>query len=178
MSDIRNIIKEDRGLIKKFQAFLPGYKKYRNCEDLRTADNILRLELAKELGKVEGRIQDARDEASRNMDLSIINQLGELVNYSHTITEKVKHAEQGYAPWISGDVRIEENELQALYDYDLGLFHWMERLKDLSGDLLKNIQIGNPEKVALLRETKNVLQDFEETFDMRISKVSSVAQEK
>ncbi len=178
MVDIRKIVKEDRGLLKRFQAFLPGYKKYRNCEDLRSADSILRNELSRELEKVKENIKEARGEATRKMDLDHIGQIGELVNLSHKITEKVRHAEQGYAPWISGDVRIEEDELQKLYDFDLSLFEWMTRLQKATSLMVTSFQDGDPEKKNVMRNASSLLNEFEEIFDERISKVTDVAQEK
>jgi hypothetical protein len=178
MADVREIVKEDRGLLKRFQAFLPGYKKYRNCEDLRVADDLLRRELARELGSVEEMVKIGREEANRKMDLDQVNIVGELVNYSHKITEKVRHAEQGYAPWISGDVRIEEDELYDLYDYDLAMFHYVEKLKNLADTLKDQYRSQDPKRSVTAGDLRNLLREFEGVFDLRISKVTRVAQEK
>ena len=178
MADIRETVKQDRGLLKRFQAFLPGYKKYRNCEDLRVADDLLRRELAKELNSVEEMVKDGREEANRNMDLDHVNDIGELVNYSHRITEKVRHAEQGYAPWISGDVRFEEDEISDLYDYDLAMFHYIEQLKTVATILRKQYETSDPARILTLRDLKDLYKEFESAFDMRISTVSKVAQKK
>jgi hypothetical protein len=178
MADIRETVKEDRGLLKRFQAFLPGYKKYRNCEDLRVADDLLRRELANQLQVIEEMVKDGRDEANRNMDLDQINAIGELVNYSHMITEKVRHAEQGYAPWISGDVRFEESELYELYDYDLVMFHYIEKLKAVAQSLMDQYRSSDPMRSITVRDLKDLYREFESTFDMRISSVSRVAQKK
>jgi hypothetical protein len=178
LADVREIVKEDRGLLKRFQAFLPGYKKYRNCEDLRVADDLLRRELANELSNVEEMVKSGREEASRNMDLDQIDIIGELVNYSHKITEKVRHAEQGYAPWISGDVRFEEDELYDLYDYDLAMFHYIEKLKAMASSLKDQFQQQDPRRSMTTRDLKAMYSQFESDFDMRISRVSKIAQVK
>ncbi len=178
MADIREVVKEDRGLLKRFQAFLPGYKKYRNCEDLRVADDLLRRELAKELGSVEELIKEGRDEASRNMDLDQVTIIGELVNNSHRLTEKVRHAEQGYAPWISGDVRFEEKQLTDLYDYDLSLFHHIEKLKIVSKAMKDQYMLKDPRRSLTARELKEMIKEFETVFSARISRVTDIAQVK
>lgn len=178
MADIRKIVQGDRGLLKKFQAFIPGYKKYRNCEDLRVADDLLRREIGKELAFVEKNIEVAREFASKNMDLAQLTNMGELVNISHRITKKVIHAEQGYAPWISGDVRFEEDQIKALYDYDLALFKWMDELRtgsDILGDMFRNRDSSRSDQIITVRSK---LEEFEEIFDARISEVTRVAQEK
>lgn len=175
MADIRQIVREDRGLIKKFQAFIPGYKRYRNTEDLRTSDSLLRNELARELEKIEAVIIEARDEATRNMDLEEVKHLGDLVNLSHKITQKINHAEQGYSG-ISTDVRIHENELNALYDFDLGLFHWLERLKVRSEKVRDLFRSNDPGRRESVNEMYELYKEFEETFDTRMSKISNVSQ--
>jgi len=176
MADIRGIVTEDRGLLKKIQAFLPGYKKYRNCEDLRIADSLLRKELATSLEIFERNVSDAREDLARRMDLENLNIIGELFNRSHKITEMVRHAEQGYAPWISGDVRIEEEELEKLYDFDLSLLVEVEELKKASRMLSESTN-GNGSNVReQIGSLKNMVKRFEDVFGSRISTVTRVAQ--
>ncbi|HHD15338.1 MAG TPA: hypothetical protein ENK47_01360 [Euryarchaeota archaeon] len=174
MEDIREIIKRDRGLIKRFQAFLPGYKKYRNTEDLRTADAILRKELAAQLEKIERDIQDGRKHSASRMDMELLEPWGELLNLSHTVTEKVRHAEHGYAPWISGDVRVEEEELSELYDYDMALFHYLERLQGMSKQISEPVD-GTGETQRMIKDLSDALREFEEVFDSRLSRVKKTA---
>ena len=49
MTDLRDKVKDDRGLIKMIQLVIPGYRGYRIKEDLRIADRLLREELANRL---------------------------------------------------------------------------------------------------------------------------------
>lgn len=176
MADIRKLVVSDRGWIKKVQAFLPGYKKYRNCEDLRIADSLLRKELAARLEKVENHVKRSREEIANDMDFDLINRIGELVNLSHKITEKVRHAEQGYAPWISGDVRIEEDELNALYNYDLSLIDNIEKLIVEAQGLEESSIQGGPDRSQRISSLRSSIEDFEGVFIQRIAKVTMVAQ--
>lgn len=176
MADIRKLVVTDRGWIKKIQAFLPGYKKYRTCEDLRAADSMLRKELAAKLEIVEKHIKRSREEITKNMDFDLINRIGELVNIAHRVTEKVRHAEQGYAPWISGDVRIEEDELSLLYEYDLSMIDNIERLMEEADHLKEASVSGTPDRSDKIRALRSSMEEFEGTFSQRIAKVTNVAQ--
>ena len=176
VADIRQLVVEDRGWIKKLQNFLPGYKKYRTCEDLRAADSMLRKELAVKLTEVEERIKRSREEISKDMDFELINRIGELVNISHRLTEKVRHAEQGYAPWISGDVRIEEDELNRLYEYDLSLVDSIEKLIEEAKVLEDAAIYKAPDRSDRLMSLRNSIEMFENVFSKRIAKVTNVAQ--
>lgn len=178
MVDIRKAIVSDRGWIKKIQSFLPGYDKYRNCEDLRAADNILRKELAANLEIVEKDIKRSREEISRSMDFDMINRIGELVNISHRITEKVRHAEQGYAPWISGDVRIEEDELEKLYEFDLSLVEKIEALQVEANELEAACLNKSNDRSQRITNLRSSVEEFEDIFSKRIAKVTEVAQTK
>jgi len=40
MTDLRTKVEEDRGLLKKIELFLPGFRGYRKKEDLRAADSL------------------------------------------------------------------------------------------------------------------------------------------
>jgi len=176
MADIRRLVEADRGWIKKIQAFLPGYKKYRTCEDLRIADSLLRKELAAKLEIVERHVKRSREEISKSMDFDLINRIGELVNLSHRVTEKVRHAEQGYAPWISGDVRIEEEELGRLYEYDLSIIENIEDLIVEAKDLEQASVAGAPDRSEKLMNLRGSIEGFEGVFGQRIAKVIKVAQ--
>ncbi len=176
MADIRDTVETDRGVLKKMQAFLPGYKKYRNCEDLRAADNLLRQELAKKMDVVVDKIQTAREEIARGMDFDALNRIGEIVNKSQTMAEKIRHAQQGYAPWISGDVRIEEPELNKLYEYDLSLFDEVTKMQNQADELVAAAR-GSGESMPKINSIKDSMVEFERVFDARISKVTAVAQE-
>ena len=44
--DIRQRVDEDRGVLKKLQLLVPGFRGYRQGEDLREADSVLRLQVA------------------------------------------------------------------------------------------------------------------------------------
>ena len=176
MPDIRKIITQDQGWIKRIQASLPGYKKYRNCEDLRAADSLLRQELASKLEGVEKEVKECRNELSRSMEMEMLNIIGELVNISHRVTEKVRHAQQGYSPWISGDVRIEEDELNRLYEFDLSLFEQIIKLKDEADGLRGSCQAGASDIRDKIGSLKDSIITFEEAFNGRIRKITEVAQ--
>src|SRR5438876_391709 len=62
MPDIRDRVEQDRGLLKKIQLVIPGYAGYRRREDIRAADNLLRIQLANQLKGVRGDREDIRDQ--------------------------------------------------------------------------------------------------------------------
>jgi hypothetical protein len=57
MVDLRERVKEDRGLLKKLEMAIPGFRGYRKREDLRIADSLLRKQLANNLGDIREKIE-------------------------------------------------------------------------------------------------------------------------
>ncbi|MDG6224436.1 MAG: hypothetical protein QCI82_02875 [Candidatus Thermoplasmatota archaeon] len=176
MADIREIVTQDRGWLKKIQAFLPGYKKYRKCEDLRAADNLIRLQIGQRLRAAEQHLFEVREDLARKMDMENLNVIGELINKEHSLTEKIIHAEQGYSPWISGDVRIEEEELNKLYDFDLSLMENAQLIADLSKKMSDDIVGDGMDIRSAIRKLSEHINSLDRTFSSRIEVVTRIAQ--
>lgn len=133
MADLRERVVEDRGLISKIQAFIPGFKGYREKEDLRAADNMLRIQAADKLAAIRLDVEACRAVMVRNMTLEYLESLGALIARFKTVDGEVRHAAQGYSG-ISAKIQVQQSELNKLYEYDLSL---MNGLADIKGDAAK-----------------------------------------
>ncbi|MEM2976851.1 MAG: hypothetical protein QXW06_04260, partial [Thermoplasmata archaeon] len=120
MPDLRERVEEDRGIIKKIQSVIPGYAGYRRREDLRAADNLLRIQMAERLGRARTEVEKCRKTLVDNMATQQLDSLGQLINRFKSVEGQLRHAEGGYSG-ISPTIRIEEPELNQLYEYDLSL---------------------------------------------------------
>lgn len=58
--DLRKKVKEDRGLLKELELAIPGFKGYREREDLRIADSLLRAQLADKLKTIGTQVELCR----------------------------------------------------------------------------------------------------------------------
>ena len=118
MPDIRDKVEDDRGLLKKIQLVVPGFRGYRIREDLRDSDRLLRAELAKRLGLQRSQLEDARRALVRENPMSkALEEMGGVVNSMKRVEGEILHAEVGYSG-ISADVKIKEDEIDLLYEYD------------------------------------------------------------
>ena len=118
MPDIRDRVEDDRGLLKKIQMVVPGFRGYRIREDLRDSDRLLRAELAKRLGLQRSQLEDARRALVRENPISkALEEMGGVVNAMKRVEGEILHAEVGYSG-ISADVKIKEDEIDLLYEYD------------------------------------------------------------
>ncbi len=167
MPDIRDRVEEERGLLKRIQLHVPGFAGYRRREDIRTADNMLRIQMANMIKDVRRTVEDAREVMADNYVMGEVDKIGGLISGFQTLEGKVRHAEGGYSG-ISPAIRILEDELNRLYEYDASLLDTCVNM-DNEAKALRDAATGSdglPEKVDKLR---NMIRDFEDTFKKRMN---------
>jgi len=120
LPDIRDRVEEDRGLLKKIQLHVPGYAGYRRREDLRAADKFLRIQLADRLVAIRRDVEAVRGYMTRNYIRDNLEQLGNLILSFQEVEGKLRHSAGGYSG-LSPMLRIEEDELEKLYEYDYSM---------------------------------------------------------
>ena len=101
---LREKVEEDRGLIKKIEMAIPGFRGYRKREDLRIADSLLRSALANKIKNIVTTVEECRDALTKKMELTALEDIGKIVNRIGTVENRLRHAEQGYTG-ISADHR-------------------------------------------------------------------------
>ena len=167
MVDLREKVKEDRGLIKNIEMVIPGFRGYRKREDLRIADRLLREELVNRLGRAASSAEEARNALVKRKALDLLDDAAALVTKMNAIVQRVRHAEQGYTG-ISPDYRILESELNRMYEWDLGLLSNVEDLTDMTGILQRDAgSMTEDELSGELEMALRALTDFEQIFDQR-----------
>jgi hypothetical protein len=167
MPDLRRKVVDDRGLIKEIELLIPGFHGYREREDLRSADSLLREQLAISLGNIRKGLEWCRDHVVMKKELQLIERTGSLVRRCSAIEEGVRHAEQGYTG-ISADFRIEQVELNQLYEWDLGLMKDVREVIDAVSDLKTAFNVGDEEAIQRgLYAVSKGLDDFNDLFERR-----------
>ena len=174
MTDLREKVVEDRGIISRIQTYIPGFSGYRAKEDIRAADNMLRMQMADKLASVRRSIEVCRSDMAANGSLDYLERLGALISRFKTIEQEVGHAAQGYSG-ISAKVKVGEAELNKLYDYDYSL---VSALADLAADSLKLKAAVNSNSAASIKENIDAmgarLDTFEATFKNRMMTVTGM----
>ncbi|EQD32577.1 hypothetical protein B2A_13489, partial [mine drainage metagenome] len=115
--DIRERVDQDRGALKRLQLLIPGFRAYRQTEDVRAADAMLRLQVADLLVRAMQQVDALRSEMTRDGVLDGLTTLGGLRSELQRLEGEVRHAEQGYTG-ISPALRITPEMLDRLYERD------------------------------------------------------------
>lgn len=171
MPDLRERVEDDRGLLKKIQLKIPGFAGYRRREDLRTADNLLRIQLADRMKKVKDTLEKARTDFTRNYQMAQLEPLGGLAFKAQELEGRIRHAEQGYSG-ISADIRIEEREMNSLYEFDLALLAGIDACQ-AKGEAVRAAAKKDADAAdAAIEDMRETLNSFESTFERRMAVIS------
>jgi hypothetical protein len=155
--DLRERVVADRGLIKKIQEAIPGWREYREKEDLRIADALLRTQIADRITRgvlpvLDSSLEDLADQ----LDLVSPRAVGRIIRETRSTAALIRHAEQGYSG-IAAAYTLDAPALSRLYDYDWALISSVEALERDAGFVRTAAQTRN---AGSLREA---CRCFEET---------------
>lgn len=171
--DIRQQVEANRGAIKKLQLLIPGLRGYRSKEDLRVSDELLRNQVADKLDRAKANMQLLRSRMAMNNDLTNITTVGSLMAQLQTLSGEVRHAAQGYAGWVA-PIRIDENKLNALYDYDFAFVSQVFQLDEATGSLNYDATAPNSIQTSLGQFSKTV-SDLSQKWSRRIDMIEGIA---
>lgn len=171
MADIRERVAEDRGLLKRIQLHIPGFAGYRRREDLRQADSILRLQVANRLRDVRVRLEGLRGYLVSEYKTENMEKIGNIIFRFQNVEGKIRHAEQGYSG-ISPAVRIEETELDHLYELDLSLLDGVQNLDRILDDLSAAIKLTVSDAGKKLESLSAGLSVLQTNFERRMTLIT------
>jgi hypothetical protein len=170
MPDLRDRVEQERGLLKRIQLHVPGFAGYRRKEDIRTADNMLRIQMANMLKEVRRSVEDARESLAESYALEVMDKIGGLISGFQTLEGKVRHAEGGYSG-ISAAIRIQEDELNHLYEYDAALLDACVNM-DREAKALRDAPSEGSVLPGMVGNLRNMLRDFEDNFKARMNAIT------
>jgi hypothetical protein len=170
MPDLRERVAEDRGLLKRIQLHVPGFAGYRRREDLRQAENMLRIQMANSLKSARETTEEARELMVEENHYKELDRVGRIINRFRKLEGRVRHAEGGYTG-ISPAIRIEDAEINRLYEYDASLLDDASALAEESAEL-KGAAGEAKEVRKRTKELRSHLEAFEDTFEKRMLAVS------
>jgi len=168
MADIRQRVEEDKGILKKIQSFIPGFRGYRRREDIRDADKMLRMQLAEKLGKQRTGLEECRGLLVQSGGFKEMDLIGGLISNFKRVEGLVAHAEMGYSGLVA-DINIKEDELDRLYEFDAAMLDHIVAIS-ASVDSLKGSLMA-ADTATSHKDMMNIkarISDFENQFDRRM----------
>jgi hypothetical protein len=173
--DVRQQVDSDRGVLKRLQMLIPGYRSYREGEDIRAADSIVRRQVADRLRNVRATVENARSSLTNAGQFQALNDLAPFIADLMRIEGQVRAAEQGYTG-ISPAVRIRPTELDRLYEYDYGFAQAADTLAQTVQPLAAaTLDPATAAQVpAILTAARGQLAQIEQAFKARIQVIENI----
>jgi hypothetical protein len=147
--DIRQKVDQDRGFLKKLQLLLPGFRGYRQGEDDRAADSMLRMQVADRVHRASGIVTTARASLTNSGDFAHLNDLAQLAS------------------------ELSVTSLDRLYEYDYG---FVQAADSLTGALAPlNVPIpSTTDAAAAIQNGRSVIRQLQAAFQARTKAVQGI----
>ncbi len=172
-ADIRGKVKDDESLLKKIQLIVPGFRGYRQKEDVRIADELLRSEIGKIIDSAISNVTEARQNAINFNKFATLNFLSNSISLLQTMRGDIVHGEQGYSGYTA-PIKVSDDVLNKIYEYDYDFVSKCKQIRDLSGSLEN---IGSMSDNDILKDLENVntlINDAKQVWNTRIETVEGI----
>lgn len=174
MSDLKDSIfgnvTGDMDIFKKIASKIPGFKGYIESTARRDSDKILRETIANRARELEGQVSDLQREFISHGEISYIDNLEAAAIKLRTFGDKIRTAPRGYSSLFEA-VKIGENELTRLYEYDAALLD----LTDAVARAIENVQasVGTDGLPASIRNLETSARQCIDAYNRREEVVTS-----
>ena len=165
MSDFFEKVKSQTDPFKKLLSYIPGFSGYIERQNRRDADKILRETVARRFEEQWGRVSNLQVELVNNGMIKYVDDLEKAALQLRTFIDKISTAARGYSGLFDA-VKINEKELDAIYQFDLAFFELGDQVK--SG--VDNLEASLSDETALpasIRNLTGLARLAVETFERR-----------
>ena len=167
-------VKEDEKLLEKIMLAVPGFKGYKEKEQRREADKLIRNFIYSRLHEARNDLQDIYQAIADSRTSEDLHPIDKLTAIFDRVSEKVNHASYGYAGFFDA-VKIEEDGLDRMIDFDTQLVNGAKGLAQRVQDFKDEVQSGKLDNLqAFETELLKTVEEFENTFDKRKNSIEEL----
>jgi hypothetical protein len=165
MEDIYGKVKESRTALEKLLDIIPGWSGYQERQTRRKSDQLLRQTLADKLADQRRKLDVAQNDLISHGRIDLVDDIGSAVTQLQTFIDRVRFASYGYSGLFDA-AKINEAELEQMYNFDAALFEYVERLNEATGRLRQVIPSGEG-LVETIRVIQDTCREANSAFDQR-----------
>jgi len=165
MDDLRAAVSDARGTLEKLEGKIPGYHGYKEKEMRREADKLLRMHISERFQEQRTKLSNLQNQLASEGKLEDLGLLERVMLQLQLLIDRLKVAEYGYAGLFDA-VRVQEEQLDALYVYDSALTSSVDQLAEKM-DKLAIAAMSGEELRPLANDTLLLLQELNTTLDRR-----------
>ncbi|MDG6921933.1 MAG: hypothetical protein JRN67_01415 [Nitrososphaerota archaeon] len=175
--DIRQQVEQNRGAFKKLELLIPGLRGYRNKEDIRVSDDLLRNQVADKTDLAKANLEGLRKQMANSGDFTNLGPVGSLIFQLQQFSGEIRHAEQIYSG-IAATFQINEDKLNKMYDYDYAFVSAAMQLVDSTSPSKLTYDPTNPSSIMpVISQLSAIIRDFKQKWSMRVEAIENIAQE-
>jgi hypothetical protein len=172
--DLREKVEDNRGTLKRLQLLIPGFRGYRQGEDIRAADSFVRIQVADKVKNARTTIENARTALTNSNQFQALYDLAPIISDLLRLEGQIRFAEQGYTG-ISPAVRINPQQLDRLYEYDFGFVLAADQLNQTVAPLPSLATGANAGPVqSLVATARGQVNQLEQAFKARIQVIEGI----
>jgi len=127
MDNLRDRSASQRNFIEKILMKIPGFKGYLEKEYRRETDHLFRQYLVQRLGEGKKRMTETVRAVTDAGKIRMLQPTVEVNNLLEKIENRIRFASHGYTGFFDA-VKIREQQLDDLYQFDLELLDYIEEL--------------------------------------------------
>ena len=172
MSLLDNIKGEMSG-IEKLVAKIPGYKGYKEKEQRREADKLLRDHIANRMRTVKTQLDSLQTDLISAGKIDLLDEAGSASTQLQTFIDRVRTAPYGYGGLFDA-VRIKEDDLDRDYEFDSSLLSYADRIDGAVSRAREGIEGEDARSLILL--VRDLAREANATFDERGDVLRGTAQ--
>lgn len=144
---------------------LPGYKGYRQREDSRNSDKLLREMLSNKLRQARSRYDDTKAEIANRGNLDLLNPAEKVTQTLSRVIDRLRFANYGFSgKWFGGD-KIDVERLEKVHAFDSQL---AEGVEQLDGDISALGLLDDDGQIdAALKALAHRIREMDEALNQR-----------
>jgi len=165
MGNIFEKVKDSRTWLEKLTDFIPGWSGYQERQTRRKADQLLRQTLAEKLADQRRKLDVVQKDLISHGKIDLVDDVGSAVTLLQTFIDRIRFASYGYSGLFDA-AKINQAELEQMYNFDVALFEYVGRLDAASDRLREAIPTGEG-MVETIRIIQDICREANSTFDQR-----------
>ncbi len=165
MTDMYQNVTGQMDLFKKLASYIPGFNGYVDRQNRRDADKLVRDTVARRYQELWKRTSDLQADLVSQGKIEYVDDIEKAAIQLRTFIDKISTAARGYSGLFDA-VKINEKELEQLYNFDLSFFDLADQIKNG----LDNLEASMGDENALPAAIRNVTtlgRQAVETFNKR-----------
>lgn len=151
MTDMFQNVSGQMDPFKKLASYIPGFSGYVERQNRRDADKLVRDTVARRFNELWKRASNLQTDLVSAGKIEYVDDMEKAAIQLRTFIDKISTAARGYSGLFDA-VKINEKELEALYNFDLAFF----TLGDQINDALDNVEASMGDDNALPAAIRNV----------------------